>query len=131
MSCAVLTLGLLALVCPAAATKFIDGERLAELAQAVAVERDTEFVEFVWRELDLIQKGATSSANVLKSKPSPQIAWCTDRELCKYGFTVVWDERGFRVRPMAETGEALRAECARKQARADGLKLNFKCPEED
>lgn len=131
MSCAAPVLAFLALVCAASATKFIDGKQLKELRQVVAAERDAAFVEFVWNELDLFQKGNTESSNVLKIKPSAQIAWCTDRELCKYGFTVVWDERGFRVRPMTETDKALQAECMRKQARADALKLDFKCPEDE
>lgn len=88
--------------------------------------RDSEFVDQVMRQLDLVENGVTVVP--FKMDASPQIVWCADRQLCQYGYHLVWDDKsGFQVRPYERFGSELRDECARKQKWFDELNLDFKC----
>lgn len=107
----------------------VDGEKLMEQArrQAERLQRDSEFVDFVFDEIDRIERGATP-AGPRQIEASPVTVWCTDSLLCPFGYTVMWEAGvGFGVLKYEQRGAELGAECTQKHEQLKRLRLSIEC----
>lgn len=110
----------------------VDAEKLIEQArlQAERLQRDSEFVDFVFDEIARIERGA-APAGPRQIEASSEIVWCADSHLCPHGYTVMWDPNvGFGVLKYEQRGDELGAECMQKQEKLKRLRLSIDCESE-